>query len=158
VTHDADSPVAPARRSTAGTVVTEVVTVAEVQLTLLSHSLLSKWGFNDGEDPDAWLDWCDRQGIDWSQLDFPLVALVRQYLVPAIEQDVSVVEIETSHNPIRVETIDGKDVRHVWTGLVDEPALTPEAVEVPMTEVLRLALAEAGLAEVPRYVPPLGAT
>ncbi|WP_330348156.1 hypothetical protein [Streptomyces sp. NBC_00582] len=124
-------------------------------LTLFSRSLLSKWGFNDGDTPDAWMDWCDSEGIDWPQLDFPLVALVREHLVPAITQNVSVVEIETSHNPIRVETIDGTDVRPVWTGLVDEPTLTPESVDVPMTEVLRVALAEKGLTEAPRYVPPL---
>lgn len=129
--------------------------MAEPHLKLFSRSLLSKWGFNDGEDPDAWMDWCDSQGIDWPQLTFPLVALVRQHLLPAIEQDVTVVEIETSHNPIRVEAIDGSDVRHVWHGLVDEPALTPDHVEVPMAEVLRLALKESGLTEPPRYVDPL---
>ncbi|MGW4388214.1 hypothetical protein [Streptomyces sp. NPDC004685] len=124
-------------------------------LTLFSHCLLSKWGFNDGQAPESWLDWCDTQGIDWPQLDFPLVALVRQHLLPAIEQDVSVVDIETSHNPIRVESIDGTDVRPVWTGLIDEPPLTPESVDVPMAEVLRLALAEAELTEPPRYTSPL---
>lgn len=132
--------------------------VTEAKLTLFSHSLLSKWGFDDGGTPDAWMDWCDSQCIDWPRLDFPLVALVRQYLVPAIEQDITVVDIETSHNPIRVETIDGKNVRHIWTGLADEPALTPESVDVPMTEVLRLALTEKGLTEAPRYIPPLGST
>ncbi|MFH8926413.1 hypothetical protein ACH4D4_05095 [Streptomyces pristinaespiralis] len=129
--------------------------MTEPHLKLFSRCLLSKWGFNDGEDPDAWIDWCDTQGIDWPQLTFPLVALVRQHLLPAIEQDVTVVEIETSHNPIRVETIDGSDVRHVWRGLVDEPTLTPDRVDVPMPEVLRLALEESGLTEPPRYVGPL---
>ncbi|MFD5897120.1 MULTISPECIES: hypothetical protein [unclassified Streptomyces] len=38
----------------------------------------------------------------------------------------------------------------VWYGRAREPDLTPEAVDVPMTEVLRLALAEAGLSEAPR--------
>ena len=43
----------------------------------------------------------------------------------------------------------------VWYGRAPEPALIPEAVDVPMTEGLRLALAEAGLTDAPRYTPPL---
>ncbi|MFI1524943.1 hypothetical protein [Streptomyces griseus] len=119
-------------------------------LTLFSRDLLSKWGFNDGCDPDDWLDWCDNRGIDHSAFDFPWASIVRQHLVPAIEQDVTVVDIETSHNPIRVETVNGADVREAWYGRADEPALTPDHVDVPMGEVLRLALAEAGLTEPPR--------
>lgn len=127
----------------------------EPVITLFSQCLLSKWGFNDGADNEAWLDWCDANGIDYNQVDFPLASLVRTYLLPKIEQDVTVVEIETSHNPIRVETVDGVDVTEVWHGRAPEPTLTPEAVDVPMADVLRLALAEAGRTQAPRYTPPL---
>ncbi len=131
------------------------MTDTEAHLTLFSHCLLSKWGFNDGDAPDTWMNWCDSHGIDWRRLGFPLAALVRQHLVPAIEQDITVVDIETVHNPIRVATIDGEDVSHAWTGLVGVPMLTPERVDVPMTEVLRLALADKGFAEPPRNIPSL---
>jgi hypothetical protein len=132
-----------------------VVTVAGPHLTLFSSSLLSKWGFADGDDPDDWLDYCEANGVDYTRLDFPLVALVRRFLLPRIEQAVTVAEIETCHNPIRAETVDGRDVTEVWFGRAPEPRLTPECVDVPMADVLRLALTEAGLTEAPRYSPPL---
>ncbi|MBL3669060.1 hypothetical protein JL475_24315 [Streptomyces sp. M2CJ-2] len=113
--------------------------MSEPRLTLFSSCLLSKWGFNDGADPDDWLDYCEANGIDYNAVDFPLVALVRTYLLPKIEQDVTVVEIETSHNPVRIETVDGQDVTEVWFGRAPEPTLTPEYVEVPMSEVAQLA-------------------
>lgn len=131
--------------------------MTEPHVTLFAADLLSKWGFNDGDEPDAWLDWCDNQGIDWTKLEYPTVALVRQHLLPVLEQNVTVVDIETCHNPIRAETVDGVDVHQVWyAGRDVGPQLTPEYVDVPMTEVLRLALAEAGLTDPPRYMPPLG--
>ncbi|MFJ1964887.1 hypothetical protein [Streptomyces massasporeus] len=127
-------------------------------LTLFSCDLLSKWGFNDGDAPDQWLDYCEARGIDYTKLAFPLVALVRAHLLPRIEQAVTAVEIETIHNPIRVETVRGEDVREAWYGRTPEPLLTPELVHVPMDDVLRLALREAGLTEPPRYTPPLAST
>ncbi|MFE7236099.1 hypothetical protein ACFVAF_36905 [Streptomyces sp. NPDC057596] len=132
--------------------------MAEPRLTLFSSDLLSKWGFNDGDDPDDWLDYCEAHGVDYNQVDFPLVQLVRHYLLPKIKQQLTVVEVETSHNPIRAETVDGKDVTEVWFGRAPEPTLTPEAVDVPMADVLRLALTEAGLSEPPRFTPPLATT
>jgi hypothetical protein len=127
----------------------------EPHLTLFSSSLLSKWGFNDGDDPDDWLDYCEAHQVDHNELDFPLVALVRRYLLPKLQQSVTVVEIETSHNPIRADSVDGQDVTEVWYGRAPEPTITPEAVDVPMADVLRLALAEAALSEPPRRTPPL---
>jgi hypothetical protein len=109
-------------------------------LTLFSSSLLSKWGFNDGDDPYDWLDYCEANGIDYNEVDFPLVELVRRFLLPRIEQPITVVEVETCHNPIRAETVDGVDMTEVWFGRAPEPTLTPEYVEVPMSEVARLAL------------------
>ncbi|MFF2652605.1 hypothetical protein [Streptomyces sp. NPDC058045] len=116
----------------------------EPYLTLDSGGLLSKWGFNDGDPPDVWLDYCAAHGIDDTEVAFPLVELVRTFLLPRIEQTVTVVEIGTAHNPIRVDTVDGVDVTEVWFGRAPAPLLTPDEVDVPMTEVLRLALAKAG--------------
>ncbi|WP_236241147.1 hypothetical protein [Streptomyces sp. CC228A] len=124
-------------------------------VTLFSSSLLSKWGFNDGDEPEAWLNWCDTHGIDYTRLDYPLAALVREHLLPVIEQPVTAVDIETCHNPIRIDTLHGVDVTNYWRDTSVEGLLTPEKVDVPMTEVLRLALAEAGLTEAPRYEGPL---
>ena len=125
--------------------------MTEPHLTLFSGDLLSKWGFNDGDDPDDWLDWCEAQGIDYTKFDFPWAAVVRQHLLPAIEQDVTVVDIETCHNPIRVDTLHGVNVVDYWRdNRRNDSLLTPDHVEVPMVEALRIALDEAGLTEPPR--------
>lgn len=108
----------------------------EPVITLFSSSLLSKFGFNDGDGPNEWWDHCDANGLD---LDYPLEEIVRRYLVPRLEQDVTVVHIETCHNPIRVETVNGVDVTEAWFGRAPEPTLTPEYVEVPLSEALKIA-------------------
>lgn len=108
-------------------------------VTLFSADLLSKWGFNDGADPDEWWDFCERHGADPGVLDFPLVEMVQRYLIPRLDQTVTVAIIETSHNPIRVETVDGVDVTEAWFGRAPKPALTPEYVEVPLSEALKVA-------------------
>lgn len=55
---------------------------------LASASLLSKWGFNDGDVPEAVMDYCDDHGIDWSDYDWheTLQKLVRTHLLPAMLQ------------------------------------------------------------------------
>ncbi len=111
----------------------------EPSLTLYSDGLLSKFGFNDGDDPDEWLDYCEANGIDYNEVGFPLVKLVRQYVLPALDQQVTVYEIETIHNPIRAKTVDGMEVRGEDTVHGDPIELTPETVTIPMSEVARLA-------------------
>ncbi|MEU0955848.1 hypothetical protein ABZ353_26465 [Streptomyces niveus] len=125
--------------------------MTESHITLFSSCLLSKWGFNDGDTPESWLDWCETNGIDHTKLKFPLIALVRKHLEPAIEQTIEVTKIGTSHNPIRALRVDGIDMGNVWSARAPAPHLTPDYVTVPMTEVLRLALEEAGLSEAPRH-------
>jgi hypothetical protein len=114
--------------------------MTEPSLTLFSSGLLSKWGFSDGDIPDQLLDWCDTRSIpypaDWHAT---LRHLVREHLIPALDQTVTVTEIETSHNPIRAETVDGVDVTECWSGDQDEPTLTPEFVDVPYSVVLAAA-------------------
>ncbi|MEU1044011.1 hypothetical protein ABZ400_02490 [Streptomyces sp. NPDC005897] len=117
----------------------------EPRITLLSADLLSKWGFNDGDDPDDWLDYCEANGIDYNAVDFPLAQLVHRHLLPALDQTVTVVEMDTIHNPIRADKVDGQDVTgDVWYGREPAPTLTPEYVTIPMSEVARLAL-EGGI-------------
>ncbi|MGV1944846.1 MULTISPECIES: hypothetical protein [unclassified Agrobacterium] len=66
-------------------------------------SLCSKWGFSDGdmfdEDPfDTLLFQGD--GI-WISGHLPLIASVRKFLVPKLDNRVVIEEIDTNHNPIR---------------------------------------------------------
>jgi hypothetical protein len=86
---------------------------------LSADCLMSKWGFNDGDEPDNLLDyWIDHPGEVWfpeSHLDWDgvLRLLVRRHLVPAIEQaghTVEVYDIETAHNPVRARVIDGIEI------------------------------------------------
>lgn len=108
-------------------------------LTLHSASLLSKYGFNDGDEPDALLDELDRRGIAYpnsGEWHAALTRLVREHLVPALDQRVEVVEIETNHNPIRAQTVDGADVSDQWYETDATTTLTPDAVSVPIDVVL----------------------
>jgi hypothetical protein len=112
----------------------------EPKLVLWSDGLLSKWGFGDGDEPDAWLDWCDEQGIDYNARGWDwhttLRRLVREYLAPNLDQRADLVDIETIHNPIRATKVDGEEID--WYG--DSPIeLTPDHVEIPYSEVLRIA-------------------
>jgi hypothetical protein len=107
---------------------------------LISAGLLSKWGFDDGSLPDGYLDWLDDQGLDYPDDDTEILrTLVRTRLVPALDQRVELVEIETSHNPIRATTVDGVDVEECWYGRQEEPTLTPDAVFVPYRDVHAVA-------------------
>ncbi|MFI0480712.1 hypothetical protein [Actinomadura sp. 9N215] len=110
------------------------------ELILTSDSLLSKWGFNDGDEPDALLDHLDglgRTGRDgylpgdvWHRV---LCRLVREHLIPQLVQDVEVDVLVTSHNPIRARTVDGVDVTRPP---FPQPDLTPESVSVPIDVVM----------------------
>lgn len=112
-------------------------------LTLYSDGLLSKWGFNDGDKPDDLLDYCDAHGLDypvgWRRL---LYQLVTERLVPVLDQKVTIIYIVTNHNPVRALTVDGVDVRESWYASEDRMTLTPPSVEVPMADVMALAMKE----------------
>ncbi|WP_119728350.1 hypothetical protein [Thermomonospora amylolytica] len=108
-------------------------------LVLSSECLLSKWGFWDGAEPDALLDLLDERGMDYPE-DWTAVLrrLIREDLIPALDQRVEVVDIETCHNPIRARTVDGVDVVDQWTKVDTDVELTPETVAVPIARVLQV--------------------
>lgn len=70
-------------------------------MRLYADCLGSKFGFNDGDEPEALLDWCDEHGLpypeDWHAV---LIRLVRAHLLPLLP-GVEVQTISTAHNPIR---------------------------------------------------------
>jgi hypothetical protein len=118
----------------------------EPVLRLFSGCLLSKHGFNDGDEPDSWLDYCEQRGLsfDYRGWHSVLRQLVKRHLLPALDQKVVTVNIETFHNPIRASAVDGMNVEDCWSGPQPEPELTPEYVEIPMSEVARVAAELAG--------------
>lgn len=114
------------------------------ELVLTSDGLLSKWGFWDGDEPDELLDLMDERDMPYPTIDqwtAVLRRLVREYLLPAIDQRVEVVEIETSHNPIRARTVDGANIEDQWRTTATT-ALTPETVSVPIEDVFRILAEE----------------
>jgi hypothetical protein len=121
---------------------------------LVSAGLLSKWGFNDGDEPDDVLDYLDEQlGEDAQRVNWhPILRrLVRERLITALDQVVVAVDVETIHNPIRASTVDGVDVGDNWYETWNAATLTPEFVEVPFDDVLALAVEQlAGGSELTR--------
>ncbi|WP_431870831.1 hypothetical protein [Nocardiopsis eucommiae] len=107
-------------------------------ITLFSSGLLSKWGFGDGATPDEWMDYLEEHGLESEGLDFPLAALVRKHLLPELRKhhQINLVDIETSHNPIRAEYVDGIEIDWYADGQV---TLNPEWVDVPLSEALKIA-------------------
>ncbi len=100
-----------------------------------TSGLLSKWGFGDGDMLDEML-W--DAGIYLDDSHTLLIRIVRELVLPRIEQKVEVFEIGTIHNPIRADTVNGKRVDHC----ADDPGvppLTPEFIEVPEEVILNLA-------------------
>lgn len=111
-------------------------------LTLYADSLCSKWGFNDGDEPENLLDYWDEIGVRYTDLDWhtALRTLVRERLVPAMEAAGHVVEvynIVTNHNPIRARRIDGVEVDDYRGAAGALRDLRPEFVVVPYEEIAR---------------------
>lgn len=112
-------------------------------LTLFSTGLLSKWGFSDGDLPDEIWDILDERGHHdaeehWHDV---LTQLVETRLVPTLDQTIELVTLETSHNPVRAYSVDGRVIDH--TADNDDIVLTPDSVDVPLSEVVDLLLAAA---------------
>jgi hypothetical protein len=103
-------------------------------ISLRSADLLSKYGFNDGAAPEQWRDYLNPpEALGYDITPFPLIQVVRRYLLPALDQEVAVEEIGSCHNPVRAIYVDGVDVEDFWTEGDDAAGiLTPEFVEVPL--------------------------
>jgi hypothetical protein len=108
-------------------------------LLLSAASLLSKHGFNDGDMPDEFLDWCDQHGhdealyVDWHAV---LVLMVRERLLPAIDAEIDLAEISTSHNPIRARRWNGQNVEPAWSSPVS-------GVDLPLVVRVRVPYGDA---------------
>jgi len=110
------------------------VTAINRGVVLVASSLLSKWGFRDGDEPDEYLDWLDEQQLphpeDWHPV---LRHLVRTRLLPLIDEDIEVYDIETNHNPIRAGTVNGVEIDDTRAG--NHGVLRDVDVVIPYAEV-----------------------
>lgn len=108
--------------------------LAAPSLVLSSASLLSRFGFNDGDIPESLLDYWHSIEVDYLKIDWhsALRKLVHEHLLPQLEKTHTiVVYIETCHNPIRAESVDGVTV----VGSGEYIALEPIVVTVPYSAV-----------------------
>ncbi len=103
---------------------------------LFTESLLSKWGFHDGDQLD-WL-WSHHRGYDKHAV---LIECVKRKMLPALVQKVEIREIVCCHNPCRAETVDGKNVTDLWydSALKLDPTLSPECVVMTGAEIVAIA-------------------
>lgn len=111
--------------------------MSEGTILLFSAGLLSKWGFKDG---DLLYDllW-EHDMRDGDLAHAVLCVVVRERLLPALDQAVEVQEIGTIHNPIRARTVDGVDVTGEWHSVEHHTPLTPTSVAVPKADILAIA-------------------
>ncbi|WP_040793731.1 hypothetical protein [Nocardia paucivorans] len=114
---------------------------AEPYLYLWTMDLFSKYGFDDGELIYRWLEraadaghdveswWCTGCGHERFDRSIGLVLrdLVHKYFLPEIPGEFTVWELDTIHNPIRIDTWRGEK----WQGR--EGDAPPEAVGVEVT-------------------------
>lgn len=106
-------------------------------MRIYTSGLLSKWGFGDG---DLLWDFLYDHGIKVD--DEPvLVRVVREHVLPAIDQQVDVYEVCTIHNPLRARAVDGVE----WDSYTADTdgVLTPEYVDVPDDVIIAIAREEA---------------
>lgn len=106
-------------------------------LTLTSQSLLSKWGFSDGDTPEELMDYWDEIGIPYPDWHTALCAMVQEYLLPELSKchRIEVQEICTIHNPIRATVVDGIEIDDSLG--MDQMTLTPESITVPYTAIAK---------------------
>lgn len=118
---------------------------------LSADGLMSKWGFGDGDMPDDVWDHLWESGehdLNWHAV---LRILVRRYLLPALEEaghEVTVYDIETIHNPIRAEMIDGIEIDD-YNDNNTNPVLRLDGVTVEWPQV-KQAIEEAAAIDTPR--------
>lgn len=111
--------------------------------------LLSKWGFEDGDQIDGLLDWAgykdsdptlltqrDEYGVVYGFNHLVLFTVVAAHIVPALDQKVELGLYRTMHNPVCATRVDSKAVDDERDG-----ELTPAEVEVPDETILAIARA-----------------
>ena len=98
-----------------------------------TNSLLSKWGFDDGDILDGLL-YDNGLDVDAHKV---LIKVVKTLLLAKIKQNVEVIEIHTIHNPIRAQTVDGVEINNYKYGHGD--LLTPKVIDIDDDEIIKIA-------------------
>jgi hypothetical protein len=107
----------------------------EPGVTFVTDGLLSKWGFDDG---DLLMSFMNANGFsvgDYIHGDL-LVAAVRRFVLPRLEQRVEVVS--SLHNPIRATSVDGAAI-DPYRPEACPVRLRPAEVQVSREDLIALA-------------------
>ena len=94
----------------------------EDHVTFYTQSLMSKWGFGDGD------------MLGGHEL---LQAVVKKFIIPKLDQVIEYQEdINLCHNPIRATKVDGIDTSDFWYGKKEHNIrLTPETIDVSKQDI-----------------------
>ena len=74
-----------------------------------TDSLLSKWGFSDGDMLEDLLYDNNLGDVDTHTV---LIKVVKEMVAPKVKQVLDIYEIPSIHNPIRTNSVDGVAVDH----------------------------------------------
>lgn len=112
--------------------------MSEPMFLLDAESLMSKWGFGDGDALSDW--WWDNFDEDCPfNADDLLYALVVEYLMPKLRAagwTVELCRIETTHNPVRAERLNGREVDWYAAGHVEfDPPIFAEVTREQITSL-----------------------
>ena len=110
----------------------------EKKFVMYPDSLLSKWGFGDG---DALSDFLYENDVEHKvRLNSHklLEELVKRFLLPKLSKKVEIFYIESIHNPVRAEMIDGEYYTNHYE-FDDDGLLGDEPVSVSLETILSVA-------------------
>lgn len=101
-----------------------------------TEALLSKWGFDDGDLLGEML--LEKLGEDYFKLDQKeiLFEVVRDHIVPKISNNIEIYYINTCHNPVRADKVDGIRVNDTGD---NDISIVPEKIEVEDNIILEIA-------------------
>lgn len=101
-----------------------------------TESLLSKWGFGDGDMLDDLLYDNELGSVDAHGV---LIEIVKTRLIPKIKQVVNVYTVQCAHNPIRANSVNGVEVDCYNNN--NDIRLEPEFIDIKDSEILEIARA-----------------
>ena len=111
------------------------------------YDLIRKNGFQDGNILEYWLDAHDIpiDGYEFadtfdeiSRSAIALIEVVKNLVIPHIENKLDIAIVGGLHNPIRTYSVDGEDVD--WTESNDINPMRPEYVDVLVTDIIAVLL------------------
>lgn len=108
-----------------------------------TNDLLSKWGFDDGDILNDFafnnnLEFTNDPAESHSGSHEALIKIVREHILPRLDQKVVVQTISCIHNPIRALTVNGCDTSAFWYESFSPPFITPATIDIPNETILEI--------------------